>query len=44
MYFHFRGFLNKCNNSSYILNVMDETVNYDGAKCDRCCLLEEIGE
>lgn len=37
-----RDLLEKCNNSYYVLDVMTETVFYDGAECDGGCLLEDI--
>ena len=30
-------------NSYYVLNLLDETVFYDGAECDGCCLKDDIG-
>lgn len=34
--------LKKCNESPYVLEVMNETVCYDGAACDGYCLLGDI--
>ena len=34
--------LKKCNESSYVLNVLEQTANYDGTKCDGYCLMEDI--
>ena len=39
-----RDLLNKCNDSCYVLNVMEAIVNYDGADCDGGCLLEDIND
>ena len=46
-----RDLLNKQNESSYVLNMLEQTVHYDDADCDGSCLiddinayLEEIGE
>ena len=34
--------LKKCHESHYVLNVMEETVFYDGTDCDGACLMEDI--
>lgn len=34
--------LNKQDESYYVLNLLDETINYDGCECDGNCLLEDI--
>lgn len=34
--------LNKQNESSYVLNLLDELVYYDDCECDGSCLLEDI--
>lgn len=34
--------LEKQNNSHYVLNLLEQTVNYDDAECDGYCLLEDI--
>lgn len=34
--------LNKQNESFYVLNLLEETVYYDGCECDGGCLLEDI--
>lgn len=34
--------LKKCNEGSYIKNVMEETAFYDGVDCDGFCLMEDI--
>lgn len=34
--------LKKCDNSSYVLNVLEETVFYDDAECDGACLKDDI--
>ena len=34
--------LKKCNESPYVLNVLEETVHYDEAECDGHCLMEDI--
>lgn len=36
--------LQKQRDSSYVLNLLSETVFYDGADCDGYCLYEETGE
>jgi hypothetical protein len=35
--------LEKQNNTSYVLNVLEQTSVWDGVTCDGGCLLEEIG-
>ena len=34
--------LEKQNESPYVLNILSETVDYDGADCDGSCLMEDI--
>lgn len=34
--------ISRQNDSPYVLNILEETVNYDGAECDGACLLEDI--
>lgn len=34
--------MSKQNDSPYVLNILEETVNYDGVECDGECLLEDI--
>ena len=34
--------LRKCDNSSYVLDVLGETAHYDEADCDGYCLMEDI--
>lgn len=34
--------LKRCSESTEVLNVLEETVKYDGAKCDGYCLMEDI--
>ena len=34
--------LQKCEDSHYVLNFMEETANYDGTECDGYCLMEDI--
>ena len=34
--------MSKQNDSLYVLNILEETVNYDGVECDGGCLLEDI--
>ena len=34
--------MSKQNDSPYVLNILEETVNYDGVECDGGCLLEDI--
>ena len=34
--------LKKQDNGGYILNLLDETVFYDGTECDGYCLMEDI--
>lgn len=36
--------LNKQNESSYVLNMLETTVYYDEADCDGNCLLEDIDD
>ena len=35
--------LEKQDNSSYVLNLLEETVFYDETECDGFCLKEDIG-
>jgi len=35
--------LEKQKDSYYVLNMLAETVVYDGAECDGSCLIEDIG-
>ncbi|WP_291566728.1 MULTISPECIES: hypothetical protein [unclassified Clostridium] len=37
-----RDLLKKQENSSYVLNLLEETVFYDAADCDGYCLLDDI--
>lgn len=37
-----RDLLNKQKDSSYVLDILGETVFYDDADCDGLCLLEDI--
>lgn len=37
-----RNLLNKQNVSPYVLDLLEETVWYDGAECDGSCLLDDI--
>lgn len=30
------------NDAGRVLNLLEETVNYDGAECDGACLMEDI--
>ena len=39
-----KDILNKCNQSSYVLEVMAVTAIWDEAECDGNCLLEEVTE
>lgn len=32
----------KCDDSSYVLNVLEQTTVYDGVECDGYCLMEDI--
>lgn len=34
--------LMKQNDSGYVLNLLSETIFYDEAECDGCCLMEDI--
>ena len=34
--------LQKQNESPFVLNMLEETVEYDGAECDGNCLLDDI--
>lgn len=34
--------LNKQNESAYVLNMLEETVHYDGEDCDGSCLMDDI--
>ncbi|MCK9542092.1 MAG: hypothetical protein M0R03_08690 [Novosphingobium sp.] len=36
--------LKKCNESCYVLNVLEQTTKYDGADCDGFCLMEDIAD
>lgn len=36
--------LKKQDGSFYVLNLLEETVEYDGAECDGYCLMEDIAE
>lgn len=36
--------LEKQDNSYYVLNLLEETVFYDGAECDGYCLKDDIGD
>lgn len=36
--------LKKCDESRYVLNVLEQTATWDNAECDGLCLLEEIAE
>lgn len=35
--------LEKQENSSYVLNILEQTIFYDETKCDGFCLKEDIG-
>ena len=37
-----RGILEKCNDSFYVLNVLEVTAVWDGVECDGFCLLDDI--
>lgn len=37
-----RDLLNKQSESIYVLNMLEETVFYDGVECDGSCLIEDI--
>lgn len=37
-----RNLLNKQKDSFYVLNLLQETVFYDGTDCDGCCLSDDI--
>ena len=37
-----KDLLEKQENSYYVLNLLDETVFYDGAECDGTCLKDDI--
>ncbi|APH22439.1 hypothetical protein [Clostridium botulinum] len=37
-----RDLLKKQENSSYVLDLLEETVFYDDADCDGYCLIEDI--
>ena len=39
-----RDLLRKQDDSYYVLNLLEETVFYDGVDCDGYCLYEETGE
>lgn len=32
----------KCDEGPYVKNALEETVFYDDAECDGCCLMEDI--
>ena len=34
--------LKKCDESTYVLSVLEETIKYDGTNCDGSCLMEDI--
>lgn len=34
--------LMKQNDSGYVLNLLSETIYYDEAECDGCCLMDDI--
>jgi len=34
----------KCDNSRYVLNVLERTAFYDGTDCDGACLMADIAE
>lgn len=34
--------LKKQNESPYVINILETTVNYDNAECDGYCLMEDI--
>lgn len=34
--------LNKQNKSSYVLNMLEQTVFYDNSECDGSCLMDDI--
>ena len=34
--------LKKQDESPYVLNILEQTVNYDDAECDGSCLVEDI--
>lgn len=34
----------KCDDSYYVLNVLEQTTVYDGVECDGYCLMEDIKE
>lgn len=36
--------LEKQKHSSYVLDLLEETIFYDGADCDGNCLMEDIAE
>lgn len=36
--------LRKQDESSYVLNICEQSTVYDGADCDGCCLMEDIGD
>lgn len=36
--------LEKQENSSYVINVLEQTIVYDGAECDGYCLKDDIGD
>ena len=34
--------LHKCDDSYYVLNILEQTTVYDGVECDGYCLMEDI--
>lgn len=39
-----REILEKCRDSSYVLDPMEQTAFYDGVDCDGHCLLDDIND
>ena len=39
-----RDLLDKQNDTIYVLNMLETTVEYDGIECDGTCLLEDIDD
>lgn len=37
-----RDILQKCDDSSYVLNVLEVTAEWDGTECDGYCLMDDI--
>lgn len=37
-----RNLIKKCDEASYVVNVVSESVFYDGVDCDGYCLMEDI--